>query len=60
MQVDAKDLADELHRRHLGQRALRDSLRRSSGSTWLPGELSQVPSALLVLAAVSLAGPPRI
>lgn len=59
MVVDAKALAEELRRRHIGQRGLRDALHQSSGSTWLPGELGQVPSGLLVLAAVSLAGPRR-
>ena len=57
MDVDSKTLVEELVRRRLGRPALIDSLRSSSRSTWLPGDLDKVPSSLLVLAAVSLARP---
>ncbi|MDP9388217.1 MAG: hypothetical protein M3Q48_09995 [Actinomycetota bacterium] len=59
MVVDTSALARELRRRRLGRPALVSSLAASSGTTWLPGELSQVPSSLLVLAAMSLAQAPR-
>lgn len=56
MVIDANAIAEELRRRRLGRPALVDSLATSRASTWLPGELHQVPSSLLVLAAMSLAG----
>lgn len=60
MVVDTSALAAELRRRRLGRPELVSSLDASSGSTWLPGDLHQVPSSLLVLAAMSLsAGEPR-
>ncbi len=61
MVIDTTELAQELRRRRVGRPALVESLAASRGSTWLPGELHQVPSALLVLAAMSLARrePPR-
>lgn len=63
MVIDTTELARELRRRRVGRPALVESLAASSGSTWVPGELHQVPSSLLVLAAMSLAGrgqpPPR-
>ena len=57
MVIDSTELAQELRRRRVGRPALVDSLVASGKSTWLPGELEQVPSSLLVLAAMSLAGP---
>lgn len=59
MVVDCTALAQELRRRRVGRPALVDSLAAARGSTWLPGEIEQVPSSLLVLAAMSLtqAGP---
>jgi hypothetical protein len=57
MQVDSKALADELRRRRLGSVGLHHGLDRVTRSTWLPGEVDQVPSGLLVLAAVSLVRP---
>lgn len=57
MVIDTTELAQELRRRRVGRPALVDSLAASRGSTWLPGELDQVPSSLLVLAAMSLARP---
>lgn len=59
MFVDSKSLAEELRRRRLGRPALLSSLDGSTRSTWLPGDLAQVPTGLLVLAAVTLAGPRR-
>ena len=56
MQVDARTLAEELRRRRLGSAGLHSRLDRAGCSTWLPGEVGQVPSGLLVLAAVSLVG----
>ena len=55
MVIDCTALAQELRRRRVGRPALVDSLASSRGSTWLPGDLQQVPSSLLVLAAMSLA-----
>ena len=57
MVIDSSALAHELRRRRVGRPALVDSLAASGRSTWLPGELEQVPSSLLVLAAMSLTGP---
>ena len=57
MVVDSTALAQELRRRRLGRPALVESVAASPRSTWLPGELEQVPSSLLVLAAMSLARP---
>lgn len=54
MVIDSTELAQELRRRRVGRPALVDSLAASAGSTWLPGEIEQVPSSLLVLAAMSL------
>lgn len=61
MVIDSNALAQELRRRRIGRQALVDSLASSAGSTWLPGEIEQVPSSLLVLAAMSLgrAEPPE-
>lgn len=56
MVIDANAIAEELRRRRVGRPALVNSLAASGASTWLPGELQQVPSSLLVLAAMSLAG----
>lgn len=62
MVIDCTELAQELRRRRVGRPALVDTLAASTGSTWLPGDLEQVPSSLLVLAAMSMAqrpaGPP--
>ncbi|MGI8686355.1 MAG: hypothetical protein ACR2MO_14920 [Acidimicrobiales bacterium] len=54
MVIDSTALAQELRRRRVGRQALVESLAASAGSTWLPGEIEQVPSSLLVLAAMSL------
>ena len=56
MVIDSTALAQELRRRRVGRPALVHSLAASNRSTWLPGELEHVPSSLLVLAAMSLAG----
>lgn len=60
MDVHSKAVAEELRRRRLGRPELISSLENSARSTWLPGELDQVPTPLLVLAAVSLARPPDV
>lgn len=56
MVIDCTALAQELRRRRVGRPALVDTLAACTGSTWLPGDLEQVPSSLLVLAAMSMAG----
>ena len=55
MIVDSVSLANELRRRRAGRAALRRSLLDSRNSTWLPGDLRDLPTALLVLAAMSMA-----
>ena len=56
MIVVGQELAVELRRRRLGRPELRDSLSRTSASAWVPGaHLSEAPSELLMLAALSLA-----
>lgn len=54
MDVDARTVAEELRRRKLGSAGLHRGLDRVHRSTWLPGDVQQVPSDLLVLAAVAL------
>lgn len=60
MVIDSTTLAQELRRRRAGRSALVDSLAAAPGTTWLPGDLEEVPTSLLVLAAMSLTrlGPP--
>jgi hypothetical protein len=53
--VDSTSLAQELRRRRVGRPALHSSLRAATRETWLPGDLKQTPTGLLVLAAMSLA-----
>ena len=55
MIVDSISLAQELRRRRVGRPALHSSLRGATRETWLPGDLKQTPTSLLVLAAMSLA-----
>jgi hypothetical protein len=55
MIVDSVSLANELRRRRVGRAALRRSLVDHRTSTWLPGDLRDLPTALLVLAAMSMA-----
>ena len=55
MIVDSISLAQELRRRRVGRPALHSSLRGATRETWLPGDLKQAPTSLLVLAAISLA-----
>lgn len=59
MVIDSTALAQELRRRHVGRQELVESLAAAPGSTWLPGEIDQVPSSLLVLAAMALTRPGR-
>ncbi|HZQ86778.1 MAG TPA: hypothetical protein VFA83_18175 [Acidimicrobiales bacterium] len=55
MVVDSTALAQELRRRRTGRPALLARLVRTEQETWLPGDLHQVPTGLLVLAAMSMA-----
>ncbi len=54
MQVNAAMLASELRRRRVGPRSMVDALHGVDHSTWVVGELRSAPTALLVLAAMSL------
>jgi len=54
MQVDAAMLASELRRRRVGPRSMVDALHGVEHSTWVVGDLRSAPTALLVLAALSL------
>lgn len=54
MVIDGTELAQELRRRRLGRPALVEGVAASARSTWVPGELAQVPSSLLVLAAMAM------
>lgn len=56
MVVTGTMLADEMRRRRVGRAALVNAVDRVR-QTWLPGELHQVPTPLLVLAAMSLSHP---
>ena len=53
--VTAHELAGELRRRRVGRQALVDDVDRADAATWLPGDLRNVPSSTLVLAALTLA-----
>jgi hypothetical protein len=55
MIVDSVSLANELRRRRAGRASLRRSLLDGDKSTWLPGDVRDLPTALLVLAAMSMA-----
>lgn len=55
MIVDSTSLAQELRRRRVGRRALHSRLHRTQLETWLPGNLHETPTSLLVLAAMSMA-----
>lgn len=54
MQVDAAMLASELRRRRVGPRSMVNALNGVEHSTWVVGDLRSAPTALLVLAALSL------
>ncbi len=54
MQVNAAMLASELRRRRVGPRSMVQALHGVDHSTWVVGELRSAPTALLVLAALSL------
>ncbi|MEY2565920.1 MAG: hypothetical protein QOE35_449 [Actinomycetota bacterium] len=58
MIVDSISLAHELRRRRVGRPDLRRSLTDRPTSTWVPGDLRDMPTSLLVLAAMSLARQP--
>ena len=55
MIVDSVSLANELRRRRVGRPSLRRTLLDHDTSTWLPGDLRDLPTSLLVLAAMSMA-----
>jgi len=55
MIVDSVSLAHELQRRRAGRASLRQSLLSRDKETWLPGDLRDLPTSLLVLAAMSMA-----
>ena len=57
MIVDSIELAEELRRRRVGRSGLVDSLSITPGSAYVPGELEQAPTSLLVLAAMALVRP---
>jgi hypothetical protein len=57
MIVESIELAEELRRRRVGRSGLVDSLTISAGSAYVPGELEQAPTGLLVLAAMALVRP---
>jgi hypothetical protein len=57
MIVDSTELAEELRRRRVGRSGLVESLANNPGSTYVPGELEQAPTTLLVLAAMALVRP---
>ena len=57
MIVDSIELAEELRRRRVGRSGLVDSLCVNPGSAYVPGELEQAPTSLLVLAAMALVRP---
>jgi hypothetical protein len=59
MIVDSVSLAHELQRRRAGRPEMRRSLLGRPTSTWLPSDLRDTPTALLVLAAMSLARDPE-
>jgi len=57
--VDGGAVAAELRRRRLGRRGLARRVADSPATTWLPthGDLRTVSTDLLLLAALTLAGP---
>ncbi len=57
MIVESIELAEELRRRRVGRSGLVDSLSITAGSAYVPGELGQAPTSLLVLAAMALVRP---
>lgn len=57
MIVNSTSLAHELRRRRVGRRALLDRLVVSGSSAWVPCNLRETPTPLLMLAAMSLTSP---
>ncbi|MFN2607789.1 MAG: hypothetical protein ABR511_07815 [Acidimicrobiales bacterium] len=58
MVVDGSMLATELRRRRSASRSLAESVAGVRRCTWLVGDLRTAPTALVILAAMSLtAGP---
>ena len=54
MQVHSAVLASELRRRKVDARSVMSALESVNRSTYITGELREVPTSLLVLAALSL------
>ncbi|HEV2759104.1 MAG TPA: hypothetical protein VGV86_06000 [Acidimicrobiales bacterium] len=54
MQVHATLLASELRRRKVSARSVTSALDTVNRSTYILGELTEAPTSLLVLAALSL------
>ena len=54
MLVDGPMIATELRRRRHKPRSVADGIETVSRSTWIAGDLTSAPTALLVLAAVTL------
>ena len=59
MQVHATLLASELRRRKVSARSVTSALDTVNRSTYILGELTEAPTALLVLAALSLTSGPQ-
>ena len=57
MIVTSAMVAGELRRRRVGRRGLADRLDHVDAETWLPGDVTGVPSSLLVLAALNMGRP---
>ena len=54
MLVDGSMIATELRRRRHKPRSVADGIETVDRATWIPGDLRAAPTALLVLAAVTL------
>lgn len=54
MVVSGMEVARELRRRRVGRADMVATLDRVTHSTWLPADPADVPTSLLVLAALSL------
>ena len=54
MIATSASVAQELRRRRVGRPQLLEALASSTRSSWFPDDLGNVPTSLLVLAAMSL------
>lgn len=57
MVVNGSMLATELRRRRVRPRSVADGVETVDRSTWIAGDLKAAPTALLVLAALTLTPP---